>query len=237
MGSPLVFLALSSALATLQRQHCVPHSIHPVYCDRARDGRPHLAQRPQQPALAPRMPAGFPHGESKHGVRKSSSPACPALPEHCRSARIFCNRIPVLERPGSTRGSCSFHWASANAIVIVRFLYCPHVVLILLLLLDGAWEPPSAATEQATNGWRLQHIIYTVVNGIACAVGERGREDFAMDGTTGIRYARWDANNRPGSRGFVNGHANGRRVGHLRRKKDNHSGRSGGHGTAPRMGG
>jgi hypothetical protein len=81
---------------------------------------------------------GFPHGESKHDVRRSSSPACPALPEHSHSARIFCNRIPERERPRSIRGSCSLHWASVIAIVIVRFLYCLRVVLILLLLLDGA---------------------------------------------------------------------------------------------------
>jgi hypothetical protein len=174
MESPLVFLALSSASATLQHQHDEPHSIHPAYRDRARDGRPHLAHRSQQPVLALKMSAGFPHDGSKHGVRRSSSLACPALPKHSHSARIFCNRIPVLERPGSTRGSCSLHWASAIAIVILRSLYCLRVVLNLLLLLDGAWEPPSAATEQATNGWRLQHIIYTVVKGIACAVGVRG---------------------------------------------------------------
>jgi hypothetical protein len=45
---------------------------------------------------------------------------------------------------------------------------------------------------------------------------ERGKRiEFAMRETTGIRYARWDANNRPGSRGFVNGHAYGPRKGHI----------------------
>jgi hypothetical protein len=112
---------------------------------------------------------GFPYGESRRGVRRSKSPACPALPEHYRhSTKSACNRIPALEHRESTRESCILHWAVASE----RSLYCHRIVLLsLLLFLVGTEEPPSAATRQATNGWRLQHIIYTALGEVACAEG------------------------------------------------------------------
>jgi hypothetical protein len=146
------------ALVTRQHLRCVLRSIHLACCDRARDGRPHLALRSQLRVHLLRM-SGSPSGESRHGVRKNNSLACLALPKHCHSTRIACNHILAREHRGSTRESCSRHWADS----IVCFLYCLRIVLNLLLLLDGVWEPPSAATEQATNGWCLQHIIYTAL--------------------------------------------------------------------------
>lgn len=168
MESPPVYPVQQTASATLQRQHCVRRSIPRECCDRARDGRPLLALRSPPSVQAPRM-SGFPCGGSRHGVRRSKSPACPALPEHYHhSAKSACNRIPVLERPASTRESCNLHWAVASG----RSLYCHRIVLLSrLLILVGTEEPPSAATRQATNGWRLQHIIYTALGEVACAEG------------------------------------------------------------------
>ena len=166
MESLPVYPVPQMTLATLQHQHCVPRSIRPACCDRARDGRPHLAMR--SPLCVQALGSfGFRYGESKHGVRRSKSPAYPALPEHCHSTKSACNHTLVLERPVSIRESCILHWAGATA----RSLYCHRIVLSLLLLLVGEREPPSAATGQATNGWRLQHIIYTALSWVVCADG------------------------------------------------------------------
>lgn len=168
MESPPVCPVQQMASAMLQRQHCVRRSIHQACCDRARVGRPHLALRSLPSVQALKM-SGFPCDGSRRGVRRSKSPACPALSEHCcHSTKSACNRIPALELPESTRESCNLHLAVATG----RFLYCHRIVLLHLLpFLVGTEEPPSAATRQATNGWRLQHIIYTAQGEVACAEG------------------------------------------------------------------
>lgn len=168
MESPPECPVLQMASATLQRQHCARRSIHRACCDRARDGRPHLALRLPPCVRAQRM-SGFPYDGSRRGVRRSKSPACPALPAHCcHSTKSVCNRIPALELPESTRESCIHRLAVATE----RSLYCHRIVLLdPLLFLVGTEEPPSAATRQATNGWRLQHIIYTAQGEVACAEG------------------------------------------------------------------
>ena len=180
MGSRPVYPVQLMALATLQHQHCVPHSIHQACCDHARDGRPLLALRLPPSVQALRM-SGFRYGGSRRGVRRSKSPACPALPEHCRrSTKSVCNHTPALALPVSTRGSCILHWEGVTG----RSLYCHRIVLSLLLFLVGTEEPPSAATRQATNGWRLQHIIYIVLAGeVVCAEG-RGY----VDGVWALRW-------------------------------------------------
>ena len=209
MESPPVFPVQQTASATLQRQHCARRSIHRACCDRARDGRPHLALRSPPCVQAPRV-FGFQHGGSRRGVRRSKSPACPALPEHCcHSTKSACNRIPALELPESTRESCNLHLAVATG----RFLYCHRIVLLHLLpFLVGTEEPPSAATRQATNGWRLQHIIYTAQGEVACAEGGEYVDSvwaLRWGWSTGALGGKVRVTIQAGSRGLVNGHAYG----------------------------
>jgi hypothetical protein len=155
MENQLVCPGLRLALVMLLRRPGALHSIRLVYCDRACFGRPLLALRSQQPGKA-LLTVGFPSGESKHGVRRSKSLSDLGLRDCWRSTRIVCSHTLVLARQSSTRESCIRHLAAE----IVGF-QSPGFLLVvsILLLLGREREPPSAATTDATNGWRIQHII------------------------------------------------------------------------------
>jgi hypothetical protein len=124
MGNLRVCPGLRWALVTLLRPPGALHSIRLAYCDRAYVGRPLLALRSQQPKVL--ATAGFPSGESKHGVRRSKTLSCPATRYCCRSTRIVCSRTPVLERQSSTRESCIRHLAAE----IVGFQFLSFLLVV-----------------------------------------------------------------------------------------------------------